>query len=69
MWKLRKTLTITGDIMNKLNEILLEELPDLKKHSEAFLNKELSKSFIKLVYWGRLSIYSQIGPSSFLLKP
>lgn len=53
--------------MNKLNEILLEELPDLKKHGEAFLNKELSKLNFKR-YSGAFGVYAMRSQKSFILR-
>ena len=53
--------------MNKLNEILLEELPDLKKHGETFLNKELSKLNYKR-YSGAYGVYAMRSQKSIILR-
>ena len=53
--------------MNRLNEILLEELPELKKQGEAFLNKELSKLDFKR-FSGAFGVYAMRNQERFILR-
>lgn len=53
--------------MNELNQILLEEIPSLKEHGEAFLNKSLSKLDFKR-FSGGFGVYATRDGQHFILR-
>lgn len=53
--------------MNELNQILLEEIPNLKKQGEAFLSKNLSKIDFKK-YSGAFGVYATRDGNHFILR-